>query len=56
MKKQDALVRLHDDKYYIHAASTYADDRVCILNYEDTFGVFDRWGDIKQNGSGAQDI
>lgn len=56
MKKQDALVRLHDDKYYIHAASTYADDRVCILNYEDTFGVFDRWGDIKQIGSGAQGI
>lgn len=56
MKKQDALVRLHDDKYYIHASSSYADDRVCILNYEDTFGVFDRWGDIKQIGSGAQGI
>lgn len=56
MKKQDALVRLHDDKYYIHASSTYADDRVCILNYEDTFGVFDRWGDIKQIGTGAQGI
>lgn len=56
MKKQDALVRLHDDKYYIHASSTYADDHVCILNYEDTFGVFDRWGDIKQIGTGAQGI
>jgi glycogen debranching enzyme len=56
MKKQDALVRLQDDKYYIHASSTYADDRVCILNYEDTFGVFDRWGDIKQIGTGAQGI
>ncbi len=56
MKKQDALVRLQDDKYYIHASSSYADDKVCILNYEDSFGVFDRWGDIKQMGSGVQGI
>jgi len=56
MKKQDALVRLQDDKYYILASSTYADDKVCILNYEDSFGVFDRWGDIKQMGSGVQGI
>jgi glycogen debranching enzyme len=56
MKKQDALVKLHDDKYYILASSSYADDEVCILNYEDSFGVFDRWGDIKQMGSGVQGI
>src|ERR1051326_9147466 len=56
MKKQDALVRLKDDKYYILASSSYADDRVCILNYEDSFGVFDRWGDVKQIGSGVQGI
>jgi glycogen debranching enzyme len=56
MKKQDALLKLHDDKYYILASSSYADDKVCILNYEDTFGVFDRWGDIKQMGSGVQGI
>jgi len=56
MKKQDALVRLQDDKYYILASSSYADDKVCILNYEDSFGVFDRWGDIKQMGSGVQGI
>src|SRR4030095_15933105 len=56
MKKQDALVKLHDDKYYILASSSYADDKVCILNYEDSFGVFDRWGDIKQMGSGVQGI
>ncbi|HEV8286695.1 MAG TPA: amylo-alpha-1,6-glucosidase [Chitinophagaceae bacterium] len=56
MKKQDALVRLEDDKYYILATSSYADDKVCILNYEDSFGVFDRWGDVKQIGSGVQGI
>ncbi len=56
MKKQDTLVRLQDDKYYILASSSYADDKVCILNYEDSFGVFDRWGDIKQIGSGVQGI
>jgi glycogen debranching enzyme len=56
MKKQDALVRLQDDKYYILASSSYADDRVCVLNYEDSFGVFDRWGDFKQMGSGVQGI
>jgi len=56
MKKQDTLVRLKDDKYYILASSSYADDKVCILNYEDSFGIFDRWGDVKQIGSGVQGI
>lgn len=56
MKKHDTLVKLQDDKYYILASSTYADDRVLTLNYGDTFGVFDRWGDIKQFGSGVQGI
>jgi Glycogen debranching enzyme len=56
MKKQDTLVKLHDDKYYILSSSSYADNRVLTLNYGDTFGVFDRWGDIKQFGSGVQGI
>src|SRR5436309_7839772 len=56
MKKHDTLVKLHDDKYYILASSSYADDRVLTLNYGDTFGIFDRWGDIKQIGSGSQGI
>ena len=56
MKKQEALLRLKDDKYYILASSSYADDKVCVLNYEDSFGVFDRWGDVKQIGSGVQGI
>jgi glycogen debranching enzyme len=56
MKKHDTLVKLHDDKYYILASSSYADDRVLTLNYGDTFGIFDRWGDIKQIGSCSQGI
>ena len=56
MKKHDTLVKLHDDKYYILASSSYADDRVLTLNYGDTFGIFDRWGDIKQFGTCVQGI
>ena len=39
-----------DDKYYISTNSTYADDRTRVLNDSDTFGVFDRWGDIQPIG------
>jgi glycogen debranching enzyme len=56
MKKHDTLVKLHDDKYYILASSSYADDRVLTLNYGDTFAIFDRWGDIKQFGTCVQGI
>jgi len=56
MKKHDTLVKLHDDKYYILASSSYADDRTLTLNYGDTFGIFDRWGDIKQFGTCSQGI
>jgi glycogen debranching enzyme len=56
MKKHDTLVKLHDDKYYILASSSYADDRVLTLNNGDTFGIFDRWGDIKQFGTCVQGI
>jgi glycogen debranching enzyme len=56
MKKHDTLVKLHDDKYYILASSSYADDRVLTLNYGDTFAIFDRWGDIKQFGNCSQGI
>lgn len=45
-----------EDNYYISANSTYADDRVLILNSGDTFGVFDRWGDILHLGKDVQGI
>ncbi|HYH55290.1 MAG TPA: glycogen debranching N-terminal domain-containing protein, partial [Anseongella sp.] len=56
MKKEEALVKLPDNKYYILASSSYADDRTQILNSGDTFGIFDRWGDIRQIGKGLQGI
>lgn len=50
------IVKLNNDKYYISADSTYADDRVKVLNHIDTFGIFDRWGDISPIGKGVQGI
>lgn len=49
-------IKTDNDQYYILASSTYADDRVKVLNFGDTFGIFDRWGDIKQLGEGIQGI
>jgi len=45
-----------ENNYYIAVNSTYADDRVKVLNHIDTFGIFDRWGDIKQIGEEVQGI
>jgi len=45
-----------DEKYYISTTSTYADDRTRVLNDSDTFGVFDRWGDIQPIGQEAQGL
>ena len=50
------IVKLNNDKYYISADSTYADDRVKVLNHIDTYGIFDRWGDISPIGKGVQGI
>lgn len=52
----EQIVKLDDDKYYISADSTYADDRVKVLNHIDTFGIFDRWGDILPIGKGVMGI
>jgi glycogen debranching enzyme len=45
-----------ENKFYISVNSTYADDRVRVLNHVDTFGIFDRWGDMKQLGEEVQGI
>lgn len=45
-----------ENKYYIAVNSTYADDRVKVLNHADTFGIFDRWGDVKRIGEEVQGI
>lgn len=49
------IIRL-EDKYYISVNSNYTDDRVKILNHADTFGIFDRRGDIKKIGEEIQGI
>jgi len=45
-----------EDRYYIAVSSTYADDKIRVLNHCDTFGIFSRRGDIKQVGDGVQGI
>ena len=45
-----------ENKYYISVNSTYADDRVKVLNHADSFGIFDRWGDVKRIGEEVQGI
>jgi glycogen debranching enzyme len=40
------IVRVADE-YYVRASSALADDRTRVLKYGDTFGVFNRYGDIE---------
>lgn len=49
------LIKIKDQQY-IAADSTYADDKVLVLNHADTFGIFDRWGDISLIGKSIQGI
>lgn len=37
---------LEENKYHIGGNIVYVDDRTRVLNHFDTFGIFDRWGDI----------
>ena len=45
-----------DDQFYIRAQSSFADDRTRVLLDDDTFAIFDRFGDIQSLGSGQQGI
>jgi glycogen debranching enzyme len=45
-----------EDKFYILATSSFADDRTMVLKEGDTFGVFDRFGDIQPIGQKVQGI
>lgn len=45
-----------EDQFYILATSPIADDRTRVLKQGDTFGVFDRYGDIQPVGMGAQGL
>ena len=50
----DTTIRLTDDYYIVTAASSTGEVRV--LKYDDSFGVFDRSGDIQHAGLGEQGI
>jgi glycogen debranching enzyme len=39
-----------EDQYYVRATSSLADDRTRILKYGETFGVFNRFGDLEALG------
>jgi glycogen debranching enzyme len=45
-----------ENKHYILATSSFADQRTMVLKHGNTFGIFDYHGDIYQVGSGKQGI
>ena len=45
-----------ENKYYILATSSLADQRTMVLKQGDTFGIFDWLGDVHQVGTGTQGI
>ena len=52
----DDEVLEHQDKFYIQATSSRADDRTRVLKQGNTFAVFDRFGDVQPVGLGEQGI
>jgi len=44
------------DEFYILAGAAHADDRTHVLKHDDTFGLFDHYGDIRPHGLGEQGI
>lgn len=49
-------VILIDDQWYVLATSSLADDRTRVLKHGETFGLFDRQGDIQHIGIGEQGL
>ncbi len=45
-----------DERWYVLATSSRADDRTRVLKHGDTFGLFDRYGDIHHLGVGEQGL
>lgn len=45
-----------EDRWYVLATSSLADDRIRVLKHGDTFAVFDRFGDIQPIGPAGQGI
>jgi glycogen debranching enzyme len=51
----DDVIRFQD-KFYVLASSSLADDRTRVLKYGETFGVFNRYGDVETVGQGQLGI
>ena len=54
-RADDEVVSMHE-QYYIQATSSRADDRTRVLKHDETFAVFDRFGDVQPVGLGEQGI
>jgi glycogen debranching enzyme len=55
MPNSDDIILVRD-RYYILATSALADDRTLVLKRDDTFAVFDRYGDMQPVGQGQQGL
>jgi glycogen debranching enzyme len=51
----DEILRI-SDRYYILSTSARIDDRTRVLKHDDTFAVFDRFGDVEGSGTGELGI
>jgi glycogen debranching enzyme len=54
--EQNEFLRPIDDQFHISPDAVNYDDRVNVLNHSNTFGLFDRWGNITSHGNMAQGI
>ncbi|HEY1024022.1 MAG TPA: amylo-alpha-1,6-glucosidase [Sphingobacteriaceae bacterium] len=54
--QSDDLLQPIDDKFHISPDAVNTDDRVNVLNHSNTFGLFDRWGNIIPHGNMVQGI
>ncbi len=45
-----------EERYYILASSSLADDRTRVIKNGETFAVFDRYGDVHPVGLGEQGL
>ncbi|HXJ22995.1 MAG TPA: amylo-alpha-1,6-glucosidase [Polyangia bacterium] len=55
-RSDDDELLQHQDTFYIQATSSRTDDRTRVLKNGDTFGVFDRFGDVQPVGLGEQGL
>ena len=48
-----AVTETHEDhdRYYIHAGPALPDARTLVLKHDQTFGIFNSWGDIDHSGN-----